>query len=433
MNVNVGLLGCGTVGTGVIELVQRRMGKFADATGLRPVIQKVLVQDLRKPRHSMVNPLLLTVDAADVLQDDTISIVIETMGGIEPARTYILEALRVGKHVITANKDVMALYGTELHRVAATAHVTLMYEAAVAGAIPVIRPLRDCLMSNEISSVLGIVNGTCNFILSQMTDTGARFADVLQEAQRLGFAELNPASDIDGLDSARKLVILASLAFQTAVGLDDVRVQGIRSIDSVDVLYAHELSAVIKLLVEGVQVEGGLTLRVCPTLVSKRHPLAHVADANNALYVHGDACGELMFYGQGAGSLPTASAIVGDLFEVLRDIQLGASRCLPPGFPGSTAVHSNPSRSLAYYIRIRAEDRPGVFAKIATIFGEMDVSMETVSQRKVERDRAEIVIVTHLSTEAAIDRVHQKLQSLRPVLEVCNLLPMLGQSDGAIR
>lgn len=428
VNVNVGILGCGTVGTGVIELVQRRMGKFADATGLRPVIEKILIQDRAKSRSNFVDSKWLTCDASEVLQDRSISIIIEAMGGIEPARTYILEALRSGKHVITANKDLMAVCGEEIQHVAADSNVTLLYEAAVAGAIPVIRPLRECLMSNQISSVSGIVNGTCNYILTQMTETGAQFEPVLLEAQRLGYAESDPSSDIDGLDSARKLVILASLAFQTSVALGDVRVQGIRSIDRVDVMYATELSAVIKLMVEGVHGEDGMTLRVCPTLVPKRHPLAHVADVNNALYVHGDASGELMFYGQGAGSLPTASAVVGDLFAVLREMQFGSVRALWPTPTRLNVSGPTRSRTSSYYIRLRAQDVSGVFAKIATIFGERDVSMETVLQKRVEGCQADIVIVTHLTSEERIELVRHQLADLRPVLEICNVLPVMATS-----
>ncbi|GMA51488.1 homoserine dehydrogenase [Alicyclobacillus contaminans] len=359
MNVYIGLLGCGTVGGGVVELIHRRQAKIADLTGYRPVIEKILVRDVNKPRNVELNPDWLTASAAEILEDPKISVVVETIGGIEPARAYILEALRRGKHVVTANKDLMALHGAEIYAAAEASGVHVLYEAAVGGAIPLIRPLKECLTGNEITSLKGIVNGTSNFILSKMTDTGADFSEVLAEAQALGYAEADPSADVDGLDAARKLTILASLAFNTDVRLADVEVQGIRNITAADVQYARELGAVIKLIAEGLDLEGKLVLRVQPSLIPKHHPLAHVSGANNALYVRGDAAGDLMFYGRGAGSLPTASAVMGDIIEILRNLQMGARPSAPHMCLTHKPVHPNEAPPQRHYVRLHATDQPG--------------------------------------------------------------------------
>ncbi|MCL6453767.1 MAG: homoserine dehydrogenase [Alicyclobacillus sp.] len=425
MNAYVGVLGCGTVGTGVLDLISRRMGKFADAIGRRPLVKRVLVRDLARPRSPVVDVSLLTDDAQAILADPDIQVVIEVMGGIEPARTYLLTALRSGKHVVTANKDLLAVHGDELRAAAADANVSLLYEAAVAGAIPVLRPLQECLMSNDITSLVGIVNGTCNYILSQMAESGADFTSALADAQARGFAEADPSSDVDGWDAARKLVILATLAFQVGVQLEDVFIQGIRSIAAADIAYARELGHAVKLLVEGVREEDGVHLQVRPTLVPLHHPLAHVSGANNALYVHGDASGELMFYGTGAGSLPTASAVVGDLYQVLSDLDRSGVR---PQQRWPRASHPAPrvSQRLApYFVRLRAADVPGAFAQIATVFAERDVSMETVLQRRTDGARADVVIVTHPCSLDQMQAVRRSLLDRSPLLHICNVLPML--------
>ncbi|MBE3590821.1 MAG: homoserine dehydrogenase [Firmicutes bacterium] len=430
MDVLVGLMGCGTVGAGVVELVRLRREKIARLTGRRPAIRRILVRDPAKPRSVPVDPSLFTMRAEDILDDPHIDIVIETIGGIEPARTYILAALRAGKHVVTANKDLMALYGTELLEAAAAAGADLMYEAAVGGAIPLIRPLKESLAADEITDIRGIVNGTTNYILSKMTDTGADLDTVLREAQALGYAEADPSSDVDGWDAARKLVILASLAFHAPVRLDEVQVQGIRSIAAADVAYAQELGCVIKLIACGSNRGGRLVLSVRPTLVPKDHPLAHVGDAYNALFVRGDAAGNLMFYGRGAGSLPTASAVLGDLIDVLRNMSLNAS-----GFPHPVCLRRLPVAPEAappqrHYIRMTVVDRPGVFARIAGLFGQAEVSMATVLQKRVHDGRAEIVIVTHEVAQEQLRRAVDAAAALEAVDAVHNVLPLETEAAG---
>jgi homoserine dehydrogenase len=424
MIVGIGLLGCGTVGAGVVELMRRRQGKIADLTGLRPEIYKVLVRDLSKPRSVELSPGLLTVNPYDVLGDNRIQIIVETIGGIEPARTFILEAIQAGKHVVTANKDLIALHGVEILEAAQKANVDVFYEAAVGGAIPLIRPLKEHLTANDITDIKGIINGTTNYILTQMTETGADFDAALSEAQRLGYAESDPSSDIDGLDAARKLVILASIAFHARVRLDEVSVQGIRSITAADVKYAEELGTVIKLLACGSDRDGALSLQVRPTLVPKSHPLAHVSDSYNALFVHGDAAGDLMFFGRGAGSLPTASAVMGDVIEVLRAMNLGVSgRASQMYMPHKHVdeLHAEPSR---FYMRLSVVDKPGVFAAIAKVFGDGDVSMETVLQKRAAKGEAEVVIVTHETSPQPLAYVVDKLKSLPFVHAVHNVIPV---------
>ncbi|GMA56442.1 hypothetical protein GCM10025858_09450 [Alicyclobacillus sacchari] len=299
MQIRIGLLGCGTVGAGVVSLVRRRADRVADMTGLRPIVKTILVRDTQKDRGVSFIDERLTTSPEDILADDDIQIVVETIGGIEP-KTYILEALSRGKHVVTANKDLIALHGPEILQTAAAHGVSVLFEAAVGGAIPLVGPLKENLTANEVTDLKGIINGTTNFILSQMTTRHIDFAEALQMAQELGYAEADPSSDVDGLDAARKLVILASIAFHTEVHLSDVRVEGIRHITATDVRYADEAGYVIKLLAVGRDRDGELTLAVRPTLIPKNHPLAHVSDAYNALFVRGDAAGDLMFFGRGA-------------------------------------------------------------------------------------------------------------------------------------
>ncbi|MCY0893284.1 MAG: homoserine dehydrogenase [Acidibacillus sp.] len=426
MEVNIGLLGCGTVGSGVVELVQKRSEMIARLTGLEPIITRVLVRDSHKSRPVVFKHEQLTTNASDILEDPEIRMVIETIGGIEPARTFILQALRAGKHVITANKDLIAEHGAEILDTAEQVGMDVYYEAAVGGAIPLIRPLKESLTANEITDLKGIINGTTNYILSKMTATGADFDEVLQEAQDLGYAESNPASDVDGLDSGRKLAILASIAFHAKVTLDDVDVTGIRTISATDVAYAHELGAVIKLLAEGTDRDGNLSLQVRPTLVLKDHPLAHVSDAFNALYVRGDAAGDLMFFGRGAGSLPTASAIVGDMIEVLRNLRMDTALRVRHLLLPHKRVRRGQGEPARYYLRLTVRDQSGVFAQIATIFGQAEVSMETVLQKRSSHETAEIVIVTHEVGQEQLNQALTTLYATDSVLTVHNVMPVTG-------
>jgi homoserine dehydrogenase len=424
MNVHVGLLGCGTVGSGVVQLVRRRADKIFALTGMRPVIKHILVRDPAKPRAVELREERLTTNPQDILADPEVRVVVETIGGIEDAKRIILEAIAAGKHVVTANKDLIASHGPEIWEAAAQAGVEVFYEAAVGGAIPLIRPLKESLTANDITDLKGILNGTTNYILTRMTETKAEFSAALAEAQALGYAEADPSSDVDGLDAARKLAILASIAFHARVRLEDVEVEGIRSVSARDVAYAEELGAVIKLLATGSDRGGRLALRVRPTLVPKDHPLAHVSDSYNALFVRGDASGDLMFFGRGAGSLPTASAVVGDLIEVLRNLRLGVVQSGPQYCVPNKRVDASWMEPTRHYLRILADDQPGVFARIAGIFGDVDVSMESVLQKRIEDGCAEIVIVTHEVAPERLRRVLAALEELPTVRDVCNVMPV---------
>jgi homoserine dehydrogenase len=428
VDVNIGLLGCGTVGEGVVELTRRRTDKILGMTGLKPIIRSILVRDLAKPRGVSFQGERLTTNVNEILNDQEIQVVVETIGGIEPARTIILQAIRSGKHVVTANKDLIALHGAEILSTAEEFHVNVLYEAAVGGAIPLVGPLKDNLTANEVTDLKGIINGTTNFILTKMTDTGADFDDALKEAQELGFAESDPSSDIDGLDAARKLVILASIGFHARVQLSQVKVKGIRSISARDVSYASELGSVIKLLAVGSDRDGTISLRVTPTLIPKAHPLAHVSGSYNALFVRGDAAGDLMFSGRGAGSLPTASAVVGDIIGLLRNIKLGASaragRLLM-----DKKIAEQSTDSLQHYLRITVADEPGVFARIAALFADADVSMETVLQKRVSNKLAEIVVVTHEIPVHHAESLALRLQELSHVQQVHTLMPVEPFAD----
>jgi homoserine dehydrogenase len=424
MELKIGLLGCGTVGGGVVELIRMRADKIAAMTGFHPVITDVLVRDLDKKRNVEFLNERLTHQAKDILDNDEIKVVIETMGGIEPAKTMILAALRAGKHVITANKDLIALHGAEIMEVAEQEKLDFLYEAAVGGAIPLIRPLKESLTANEITDLKGIINGTTNYILTKMTESGANYEDVLREAQDLGYAESDPSGDVDGLDAARKLTILASIAFGAKVSLDDVEVHGIRTITAADVAYAHELGTVIKLLAVGKDNGTSLSLQVRPTLVPKTHPLAQVNDAFNALFVHGDAAGDLMFFGRGAGSLPTASAMVGDVIETLRNMSMAIPSRFRTGPVTSKPVKKGLSEPFRYYLRIHAKDKPGVFAHLASIFASTEISMETVLQKRAHANQAEIVIVTHETTSSSMEATINQLNELSDLLEIKNVMLM---------
>ncbi|QQE77669.1 homoserine dehydrogenase [Alicyclobacillus sp. SO9] len=424
MNLAIGLLGCGTVGQGVVQLAQKRADMIRNLTGTRPVIRKVLVQNPNKKRAIEATTFTYTTRPEDILHDSDIRIVVEVMGGVEHTKDLILEALRSGKHVVTANKDLMAVHGPEILKTAEENNVEILYEASVGGAIPLIRPLKDSLTANEITGLKGIINGTTNYILTQMTQTGASFAEALKEAQDLGFAEADPTSDVDGLDAARKLTILASLAFYARVRLDEVEVQGIRSITARDVQYAAKLGTVIKLVAVGSDKSGHLSLSVRPALIPKQHPLSQVSGSFNALYVEADAAGDLMFYGRGAGSLPTASAVMGDVISLMKDIQIGVSGRSAHMYMPAKHIDVSSSTPMRHYIRLTVTDEPGVFARIASGFAQANVSMETVLQQLLEDATAEIVIVTHAVEHTALRKALQSLESLTSVQKIHNVLPV---------
>ena len=423
--VQIGLLGFGTVGTGVVRVLTDNSQLIAQRAGTAITINKILVRDLKKKR-ALSTAAELTTEPAAVIGDPEIDIVVELLGGEEPARTLMLEALNRGKHVVTANKDVMAKYGRELFEAAEKNNVNLLFEASVGGGIPIIRPLKRCLAANRISEVMGIVNGTTNYMLDKMTAEGMDFATVLAEAQAKGYAEADPTADVGGLDAARKIAILASIAFGTRVRLDDVSAEGITKIEPEDIDYGRELGYVIKLLAIAQETEKGVNARVHPAFIPTTHPLAAVRDAFNAIFIHGDAVGDTMFYGRGAGSLPTASAVCADIMEAARDIVHNSSnRILCTCFEEKRISPISETES-PYYIRLLAEDKPGVMAAIAGAVGAQQVSLNSVIQKRRVGSRAEIVLITYKVKDEDLQLAVQTLSGLSVVNKVSTVIRVVG-------
>ncbi|KAF0996291.1 homoserine dehydrogenase [Geobacillus sp. TFV-3] len=415
----VGLLGFGTVGSGVVKIIENHQEKLMHQVGCPVKVKKILVRDVKKPRDVAVDPSLLTTSAAEVIDDPDIDVMIEVMGGIEETKELLLRALRQRKHVVTANKDLMAVYGSELLRVAAEYRCDLFYEASVAGGIPILRSLVDGLASDRITKLMGIVNGTTNYILTKMSQNGASYEDVLAEAQALGFAEADPTSDVEGLDAARKMAILARLGFSMNIDLDDVQVKGITQVTEEDLNYGKRLGYTMKLI--GIAQRDGQKVEVSvqPTFLPDSHPLASVHNEYNAVYVYGEAVGETMFYGPGAGSLPTATAVVSDLVAVMKNMRLGVN--------GHYAVSPQYEKQLKtpaeifskYFLRIHVKDQVGAFAKITTLFSERGVSFEKILQLPLKEDGlAEIVIVTHDASQQDYEEILQQLGDLEIVERV---------------
>ncbi|EJS09932.1 homoserine dehydrogenase [Bacillus mycoides] len=414
--IQVGLLGLGTVGSGVVRIITDHQERLIHQVGCPVKVTKVLVQNIEKEREVDVPSTLLTQDVNEILDNPNIDVVIEVMGGIDDAKAYILQALKSGKHVVTANKDLMALHGAELLAVAKDNQADLFYEASVAGGIPILRSIVEGLSSDLITKVMGIVNGTTNFILTKMSDEGRAYNDVLKEAQQLGFAEADPTSDVEGLDAARKMTILATLGFSTNVELGDVKVKGITSITAEDIEYSKSLGYTIKLI--GLAKRDGEKLEVTvePTLLPNAHPLAAVQNEYNAVYVYGEAVGETMFYGPGAGSLPTATAVVSDLVAVMQNIRLGVTGNSAV-VPQYQKVLKEPDEIIVKkFLRLHVKDEIGVFAKITSLFSERGVSFEKIIQMPLEeKGKAEIVIVTHRASLADYEYILHTLQSYEEI------------------
>lgn len=423
--VNIGLLGFGVVGSGVLQILESERESLASAAGCRLEVKRVADIDWKRPRPLEVPPAKRTTDALEVVRDPGISIIIEAIGGVRPALDYVLEAIANGKNVVTSNKEMMAKEGRQVMEAAGAKGVDICFEGAVGGGIPIIRPLKESLAGAGITRVLGIVNGTTNYILTQMQQHGREFREALAEAQEKGYAEADPASDVEGLDAAYKLAILASIAFNSRVNLESVYHEGITRIGAADMAYAQELGYVIKLLAIGADTKEGMELRVHPTLVPRHHPLASVSDVFNAIFLEGEALGEAMFYGRGAGALPTGSAVVGDVVDIARNIRNGATGRVP-----CTCFEQKRAKSMEdvvgkYYLRLQVADQPGVLASIASVFGEEAVSIASVVQKKTVGDRAEIVWITHDVKERAIRRSLERIQALPAVVEVSNLIRVL--------
>ncbi|MGG5171669.1 homoserine dehydrogenase [Pseudarthrobacter sp. J1738] len=430
--LKVALLGCGNVGSQVARILIDDADALAARTGARLELTGIAVRHIDAPRDVELPRELFTTDAETLAKGA--DIVVELLGGIEPARTLILTAIRNGASVITGNKALLAQDGPSLYEEADKAGVQLSYEAAVAGAIPILRPIRDSLSGDHITRVLGIVNGTTNFILDQMDSTGAQFADALAEAQKLGYAEADPTADVEGHDAAAKAAILASLSFHTRFALEDVHCQGITEVSAADISAAKDAGFVIKLLAIAEKISGdageGVSVRVHPTLLPREHPLAAVRGAFNAVFVEAENAGELMFYGQGAGGTPTASAVLGDLVSAARRIVLGG-----PGRTETTTGHV-PALSInavntSYYIGLDVADQPGVLARIAQIFAENGVSIEQLRQTIHRGDAkvansAELRIVTHRASEASLAATVEAVRKLDVINSVSSVLRVEG-------
>ncbi|EHG25302.1 homoserine dehydrogenase [Selenomonas noxia] len=428
--IKIALLGAGTVGSGVIQALSMNADIIAGRSGAYIEIKKILVRDAKKKRPE-VNGILLTDNFDEILDDEEISIVVEVMGGLSPARDYMLRSMAAGKHVVTANKDVIAQHLSELYTAANENTVDFLYEASVGGGIPIIKPLKECLTANKISEIMGVINGTTNYMLTKMTEKHISYDAVLRRAQEKGYAEANPSADVDGLDAARKAAILASLAFDTVIEFEDVSVEGISHITEDDIEYGLNLGYVIKLLAVGRNTDDGIDVRVHPVFLPKMHPLASVNGVFNAVFVRGDVIGDAMFYGRGAGALPTASAVVADIIEVVRDIVSGTTGRMKYRIGERKKLCPVEKTRSSYYLRLVVADEPGVLGEIATTFGRAKVSLKSVIQaRWTEDGDAEIVAVTHVVTHAAASAAAEALRALPVVREVRSLIRVAdGQED----
>ncbi|HEV8616484.1 MAG TPA: homoserine dehydrogenase [Methylomirabilota bacterium] len=427
-DVRIGLLGLGTVGAGVAKILQARRAMLEERAGCRLTLAAVADMDLTRPREGLdLRALPMTADANAVLADPSINVVIELVGGLEPARTFILKALASGKHVVTANKALLAHHGPELYEEARRRGVTLAFEAAVAGGIPLIRAVKEGLVANRVLALAGIVNGTCNYILSKMTDEGLDFSMVLKEAQAHGYAEADPALDIEGMDSAHKLQILVTLAFRAFIDLKDIHTEGITRVTQQDIAYARELGYRIKLLAIAKAAGGGVEARVHPTMIPATSPLAAVSGVFNAVFITGDAVGDLMFYGRGAGQMPTASAIWSDALEIARRIAHGNRSLaleLPSVGPGAPPLRAMDEIRCCYYLRVMALDRPGVLSKVAGLLGDNDISIANVIQKgRGTREAVPVVMLTHEARE----------RGMRTALAAIDALPDVALPTTMIR
>ena len=388
------ILGAGTVGMGTYKLCEAMSDEIKHKTGARLVIKKVLVRNMAKKREGIPKELL-TDDWAEIITDTQISIIVELMGGIHPAKDYVLDALKAGKQVVTANKDLIAEYGEEVGNAANAAGADLQFEAAVAGAIPIIRPLKQSMTGNHITEIMGIVNGTTNYILTKMTESGMDYAEALAKATELGYAEADPTADVEGYDAGRKIAIMASIAFNSRVTFADVYTEGITKISADDIKYAKEFGYVIKLLGVAKNTDDGIEVKVHPMLIPSNHPLATVNDAFNAVFVHGLAMDDAMFMGRGAGQMPTASAVVGDIIDVCRNIVHDACGKIGCCCYKHINVKNIEDTSSKFFLRLEVADKSGVLANIASVLGNSGVSIAQVVQKSSKDGVAELVIECH--------------------------------------
>ena len=438
--VRVGVLGCGNVGGALVELLATEADAIAASTGVRLQVGRVAVRDLARPRPPQLRTELLTDNAASLVNDPGIDVVVELIGGLEPAGGLIVDALKAGKPVVTANKELLANAGGELSEVAAAVGLDLLYEASVAGAIPLIRPLRESLAGERIHRVMGIVNGTTNFVLTRMSEEGVDYAQALEEAQSLGYAESDPTADVEGHDASAKAAILASIAFGQDVVASDVYREGIAAVSQADIAFARRLGYEIKLLAVAERVgelpsrppgpeggdrdgKGAVAVRVHPAMVARTHPLASVREAFNAVFIEGEAVGELMLYGRGAGGRPTASAVLGDLIDAAHNLRAGSGGRV--AVRERARVHPIDELRAQYYVSIDVIDRPGVLAAVARVFGEHRVSIRSMEQVGLG-DEARLVFITHTAVELDVQTTLRELARLDAVERVGGLLRVVG-------
>lgn len=426
--IGIALIGCGTVGTGVVRILQSEIAAIEAKTGIRLELRGVCVRDPRKKRPIKLPRRLIVTDPHALLGDPSVDIVVELIGGLEPARRLILEAFRRGKHVVTANKALLAEAASEIYGEAARHRRLLGIEASVCGGIPIIKSLKEGLTSNNISHFMGIVNGTCNYILSAMARQRTDFTEALADAQSMGYAEQDPSLDIDGVDSAHKLAVLARLAFRSDIPLKRVHTEGIRGLSAVDMEYASELGYAIKLLAIGKKTPEGLDLRVHPTLLSKDHPLSNVHGVYNAVFMHGDHTGDLLFYGKGAGMLPTASAVMSDIIGIAKAVA-AQSWTAEPGPEDLPHLPVLPASKISsrYYLRFQVADRPGVLGNIARKLGQHKISILSVQQKESHSQRSvPVIILTYTAGEADLRRALQAIDKRSDVRQRTVVLRVEG-------
>jgi len=434
----VGVLGCGNVGAALVQLIHERGDEIAARTGLRLEVGRVAVRSLSKERGVDLPAAVLTTDAQSVVNDPAVDLVVEVIGGIEPARELILDALKAGKPVVTANKELLANVGAELYQAAEASGVDLLFEAAVAGGIPLIRPLRESLVAEDVSRVMGIVNGTTNYILTKMTEERWSYAEALAEAQSLGYAERDPTADVEGFDAGAKAAIIATIAFGAKVVAGDVYHEGISGVTSTDIDHARRLGYQIKLLAIAERFDdGAVAVRVHPAMVPDTHPLASVRDSFNAVFIEGDAVGDLMFYGRGAGGFPTASAVLGDVVDAAANLAKGTHASL--GTFAKAVLRPIDDLASAFYINLEVDDRPGVLAAVAGVFGAHGVSIRSMEQEAVDGGSgavdapagsggaARLTFITHSAREADVRATLHELRSLDAVRSIGSVLRVIGR------
>lgn len=427
-NIGVGLLGLGVVGSGIARAILEKERVIAEELGYSMHLRKILVRDAAKPRSVKVDPSTITVDVHEVLADPMVDIVVEVLGGESPALEYIKQALSNHKYVVTANKEVIAKYGSELLEIAQEKGVDIRYEASVGGGIPLLLPLQQGLLANRISALYAIINGTTNYILTRMSRDEASFSLTLKQAQELGYAEADASNDIEGIDAAYKLAILATSAFHTKILPQDIYYEGIARLSEPDFRYAKELGYEIKLLAIAKEVEGSVEVRVHPAFIPQDFLLAKVSGVYNAIQIEGDLVGKVLFYGEGAGASPTSSAIIADVLAAAHDIRSGSESLPSLRYSRPKVIKPISQMETRYYLRMSVADQPGVLAQIAKILGELSISISSVIQLEADaqNNTAEIVIMTHTSKEQAMQQALGEMKDLPVVKEICNFIRVEG-------